>query len=61
MDQLRFMEARYQLEYRISGTAAVQVRATNNPFAVLYHVLVWATDHQRDVSGVTIRRNQMPF
>lgn len=61
MEDLRYMEAKYQLEFRISGTAAVQVRATNNPFAVLYHVLDWATDHQRDVSGVTIRRNQIPF
>ena len=55
------MEKEYILEYRVSGTLAVQAVATNNPFAVLYHVLVWATDHQRDVSGVTIRRYQIPF
>jgi hypothetical protein len=55
------MEAKYQLEYKISGTVAVQSRATDNPFAVLYHVLEWATDHQRDVYSVTIRRNRIPF
>lgn len=33
------MEARYELEFRISGTLAVQAVATDNPFAVLYHVL----------------------
>jgi hypothetical protein len=55
------MEAKYQLEYKISGTIAVQSRATDNPFVVLYHVLDWATDHQRDVYGVTIRRNEIPF
>lgn len=55
------MEAKYELEFRISGTLAVQAVATDNPFAVLYHVLDWATDHQHDVSGVTIRRNQIVF
>ena len=61
MEQLRFMEAKYQLEFRVSGIRATQAIATNNPFAVLYHVLAWTTDHQREVSGVTIRRNQIPF
>lgn len=55
------MEAKFELEYRISGTVAVQARATDNPFEVLYHLLDWATDHQRDVYSVTIRRNQIPF
>jgi len=55
------MEARYELEYKISGTAAVQTCASDNPFAVLYHVLDWATEHQRDVYGVTVRRNQIPY
>ena len=61
MEQLRFMEAKYQLEFRVSGVLATLAIATNNPFAVLYHVLAWATDHQHDVSGVTIRRNSIPF
>ena len=55
------MEKKYILEYKVSGIVAVQAVATNNPFAVLYHVLDWATDHRRDVYGVTIRRNQIPF
>ena len=61
MEQLRFLEAKYQLEFRVSGILATQAIATDNPFAVLYHVLDWATGHQHDVSGVTIRRNQIPF
>lgn len=61
MDHLRFMETKYELEFRVSGISATQAIATDNPFAVLYHVLAWATDHQHDVSGVTIRRNQIPF
>ena len=55
------MEKKYILEYRVSGTLAVQVVATDNPFAVLFHVLGWASDNQHDVCGVTIRRNQIPF
>ena len=55
------MEKKYILEYKVSGIIAVKAVATNNPFAVLYHVLAWATDHQHDVSGVTIRRSQIPF
>ena len=61
MGQLRFMEAKYVLEFRVSGIRATQAIATNNPFAVLYHVMDWATDHQHDVSGVTIRRSSIPF
>lgn len=55
------MGAKYELEFRVSGYLAVQSCATDNPFVVLYHVLDWATDHQRDIYGVTIRRNQIPF
>lgn len=55
------MEARYELEFRISGTLAVQAVATDNPFAVLYHVLDWATDNHHDVYGVTIHRNTIVF
>lgn len=55
------MEAKYVLEFRVSSIRATQAIATNNPFAVLYHVLDWAADHQRDVSGVTIRRYSIPF
>ena len=61
MEHLRFMGAEYQLEFRVSGFRATQAIATNNPFVVLYHVLVWASALQLDVSGVTIRRNQIPF
>lgn len=61
MEDLRYMEAKYQLEFRISGVLATMAIATSNPFTVLYHVLDWATDHQRDVYSVTIRRNQIPF
>lgn len=55
------MEKKYILEYKVSGIIAVQVVATNNPFKVLYRVLNWSIDHRRDVYGVTIRRNQIPF
>lgn len=61
MEQLRFIEAKYQLEFRVSGVLATLTIATSNPFAVLYHVLDWATDHRYDIYGVTIRRNQIPF
>lgn len=55
------MKKKYILEYKVSGIVAVQAVATNNPFAVLHRVLVWSIDHQRDVYGVTIRRNSIPF
>lgn len=55
------MEAKYLLIFRVSGILAVQAAATDNPFVLLYHMLDWATDHHRDIYGVTIRRNQIHF
>jgi len=55
------MDKIYILEYKVSGTLAVQSIATNNPFAVLYHVLDWATKHQLNVYNVSIRRDELPF
>jgi len=55
------MEKKYILEYKVSGTLAVQVIATNNPFAVMYHVLDWAARHQHNVYSVSVHPNEIPF
>lgn len=55
------MEKKYILEYKVSGIVAVQAVATKNPFAMLYHLLDWATEHQHDIYSVTIRPYIIPF
>lgn len=55
------MEKEYILEYRVSGIVAVQACVTTNPFVMLYHLLDWATEHQRDLYGVTVRPYKIPF
>ena len=55
------MKAKYELEFRVSGSLAVQIITSGSPFAVLFNVLEWASDHHCDICGVTIRRNQIVF